>query len=141
MSATGLHDLKLWDLYPKQIKRWMIYTKTPLGVYDANGLWAASGRTPVTKYNKPEDKGVNHFESVDDELGSQYRTRELLEIPVDDVEGLMSKKTLNKIFEEEQRALPPDLRSRFRFGVTWDELKDIHPKIKRLFSMKNATPG
>lgn len=43
------------------------------------------------------------------------------------------------LYEEEQTRLAPDLRGRFRFGVTFDEIKDFHPKIVRLFSMTFAS--
>jgi len=48
---------------------------------------------------------------------------------------------LEKLFLEEQRELAPDLRNKFRFGVTWNEIRQFHPKIRRLFSFKNATPA
>jgi len=47
---------------------------------------------------------------------------------------------LEKLFLEEQRELAPDLRGNFRYGVTWDDIKFFHPKVRRLFSFKNATP-
>jgi hypothetical protein len=43
------------------------------------------------------------------------------------------------LYEEEQTRLEPDLRGRFRFGVTYDEIKNFHPKIVRLFSFTNAS--
>lgn len=46
---------------------------------------------------------------------------------------------MEKIFEEEQAKLPDHLRGRFRFGVQYDEIKDLGPKVKRLFSFSSAT--
>lgn len=46
---------------------------------------------------------------------------------------------MEKIFEEEQAKLPEHLRGRFRFGVQYDEIKDLGPKVKRLFSFSSAT--
>lgn len=44
-----------------------------------------------------------------------------------------------ELYEEEQTRLPPDLRGRFRFGVTFEEIKNFHPKIIRLFSFTFAS--
>lgn len=44
-----------------------------------------------------------------------------------------------ELYEEEQTRLAPDLRGRFRFGVTYDEIKNFHPKIIRLFSFTFAS--
>lgn len=46
---------------------------------------------------------------------------------------------MQKIFEEEQAKLPEHLRGRFRFGVQYEEIKDLGPKVKRLFSFSSAT--
>jgi hypothetical protein len=48
---------------------------------------------------------------------------------------------LEKQFLKEQRELAPDLRTHFRFGVKWEQIQGFHPKIRRLFSFKNATPA
>jgi len=100
---------QLWALYPKKIKQWVLFTKTPKGFYNFSGRWATS----------------------------KVPTPELHE--VEDVEA--KTKQWDEIFLREQQLLPAELRGRFRFGVTFDEIKDYHPKLRRLFSMTNATPA
>jgi len=46
-----------------------------------------------------------------------------------------------KIYQEEQELLPPDLRGQFRFGIKPEQMADKHPRLKRLFSFTNATTG
>jgi len=96
-------------LYPKQIKKWLIMTKTKQGFYDGMGIWIEIN---------PDDMGVDLSGSGDSEEAIQ---------------------SFRDMYVEEQSRLPPDLRGHFRFGVTWEEIKDFHPKIVRLFGFTFAT--
>jgi len=105
-TRKHLRDLEHWKLYPKQIKKWLIMTKTRPGFYDGSGMWV-------------------ELNIEDSDFSGDFDTEQ----------------TLNKFREmyiEEQSRLPADLRGRFRFGVTWEEIKDFHPKILRLFSFTFA---
>jgi len=100
---------KFWPLYPKKIKQWVLFTKTPKGFYNFSGKW-----------------------SISDIFEDQF-------VPAEDTPEKL--KSWEEIFLREQNELPEDLRGRFRFGVTFDQIKDYHPKLRRLFSMTFATPG
>jgi len=100
-----LSDLKYWDAYPLQIRKWLIFTKSAVGAYDEEGRWFPLSADPIPK-KKPEQE---------------------------------TKANLERIFVEEQASLPPEFRGHFRFGITYDEIKDSHPKIRRLLSLKYAT--
>lgn len=41
-------------------------------------------------------------------------------------------------YEEEQRMLPEDLRGQYRYGITPEEAAKLHPKLRRVLSLKNA---
>jgi len=104
-----LSELEYWDIYPQQVKKWLVFTKSAKGYYDVNGKWVSV---------------VDFTEVMGDDKASQSAA---------DVERW------EDLFHKEQAALPEDLRYRFRFGVAWDEVKDFHPKIRRLFSMAKGT--
>jgi len=107
-----LMDLNYWTFYPNKIRKWLVFTKTTPGHYDRRGRWVPSS-------------------AVEDYLNPQKD----IESPPED------KVALEKIFLQEQARLPEDLKGQFRFGVSYDEIKDLHPKIRRLFSFTFATPG
>jgi small subunit ribosomal protein S15 len=107
-----LDELAYWDLYPTQVKRWLVYTKTPRGRYDADGRWFSVLKEQpkeiepvVSRDQNPQD--WNHWEAI---------------------------------FKREQEELPEHLRNVFRFGVTAEELRNVHPRLRRLFSLRRATP-
>jgi len=100
---------KFWTLYPKKIKQWVLFTKTPKGFYNFSGKW-----------------------TISEDFSDQF-------IPQEDTQD--NRQHWETIFLREQQDLPEDLRGRFRFGVTFDQIKDYHPKLRRLFSMTFATPG
>lgn len=37
-----LDELKYWELYPQQVKKWVMFTKTQQGYYDEKGMWVVS---------------------------------------------------------------------------------------------------
>jgi len=108
-------DLKYWTLYPKQIKKWIIFTKSDKGLYNKVGKW-----TPV-----------NAFEEL--------LSKDVVEEGKDKDKEKVFKEKFEDVFLQQQETLPTDLRGHFRFGVTYDEIKDFHPKLKRLFSFNNAS--
>lgn len=104
----SVNQLEYYSIYPKQIKKWVTFTRTPKGFYDTNGRWVSQG---------------DNFS----------------ELSFNRVEDIQSRRRLEAIYEEEQQKLPEHLRSRFRYGIQYDEIKDLGPKVKRLFSFTSAT--
>lgn len=47
-----LDDLKYWDIYPEQVKKWLIYTKTPRGHYNEEGKWVPGFQSIDTALTK-----------------------------------------------------------------------------------------
>jgi small subunit ribosomal protein S15 len=45
-EAKQIEDMEYWSLFPKAVKRWIIYTRTPKGYYNDHGEWVASGPPP-----------------------------------------------------------------------------------------------
>jgi small subunit ribosomal protein S15 len=130
-----LPELKFWDLYPTQIKRWLVYLKTPKGYYDNSGRWVPTeGQTRMTRVTEIDEDG-------------QEVTKLVPESPP--VESVRDSEWSNKDseewirwerkFQEEQSALPQDLRGHFRFNLSADQVAQVHPKLRRLLSMTHAT--
>lgn len=104
----SVNQLEYYSIYPKQIKKWVTFTRTPKGFYDTNGRWVSQG----------DNFSELSFNRVEDQQG---------------------RRRLEAIYEEEQQKLPEHLRGRFRYGIQYDEIKDLGPKVKRLFSFTTAT--
>mmetsp|Transcript_20939 Transcript_20939/g.35637 ORF Transcript_20939/g.35637 Transcript_20939/m.35637 type:complete len:242 (+) Transcript_20939:52-777(+) len=92
----------LWKLYPKKVKNWLIYTKTPRGHFDFKGQYFpsdffAEATEPI--FRRPP-KASTQYKIVDSDLLNGYR-----------------------------------------FGIKPEEIEqfDFNPKLKELFSMRNAT--
>jgi small subunit ribosomal protein S15 len=110
-KRLNLDDLNYWNLYPEQIKKWLLFTKSSKGYYDVTGQWVS-----ITALS---------------DLMNTYSTRDK---PAD-------LERWEDLYAKEQTALPVDLRGRFRFGVSHEEIKEFHPKLRRLFSFTFATDG
>eukprot|EP01125_Pyxidicula_operculata_P002389 TRINITY_DN12266_c0_g1_i1.p1 TRINITY_DN12266_c0_g1~~TRINITY_DN12266_c0_g1_i1.p1 ORF type:complete len:371 (+),score=91.86 TRINITY_DN12266_c0_g1_i1:15-1127(+) len=108
-----INELEFWELYPKQIKKWIMFTKSTKGYYDLDGKWVT----------------VHELDEVLQNINTPTK---------DSVNG-ESLQRWEQLFRKEQLELPEDLRGYYRFGVKHDEIKDFHPKIRRLFSFKFAT--
>jgi len=131
-KKEGVHHLRYWDLYPLQIKKWLIYTKVSKGYYDQHGLWTTKtsyGQFVEALQNKtPEEPNRVEPESkIGKALSTQKPEDQLIEI--------------EKLYKEEQAALPEDLRGQYRFKIRPEEIEDLSPKLKRLFSFKFASDG
>jgi len=109
-NRKTVKELKYFAVYPKQIKKWVTFTRTPRGFYDQNGRWLSVG---------------------------EHKTNDWL--ITDEQEDKRMKQKMEKVFEEEQEKLPPFLKGKFRFGVQYNEIKDFGPKLRRLFSFSHAT--
>jgi len=107
-----------FHIYPKQVKKWIVFTKTPKGHYDQNGRWVTDLFTDLLT-RRPM---ISHISFFGDDPSKKYQYD-----PLQDV------------FLEEQRKLPRFLQGRFRFGVQYDEIQYKNPKLKRLFSFTNAS--
>jgi len=105
-KARSLNELVYWLVYPKQIKKWIVFTKTPKGYYDEFGKWVVTSDLPEPETLPESKEALDRWEAL---------------------------------YAEEQRRLPAALRGNFRFGIQHSEIKDYHPKIRRLFSFTFAT--
>ncbi|KAN0024190.1 hypothetical protein ACTFIV_008590 [Dictyostelium citrinum] len=99
--------LKYYNLYPRQIKKWIDYSHTPQGLFTSFGIW----------YNLPTWYS-KHFQ------------------PTPPESHLSTKKNQN-VFKQPE--LPDDLKNAYRFGVTEEEARLLHPKFKEFLSFRNAT--
>eukprot|EP01128_Nolandella_sp_AFSM9_P010226 TRINITY_DN7039_c0_g1_i1.p1 TRINITY_DN7039_c0_g1~~TRINITY_DN7039_c0_g1_i1.p1 ORF type:complete len:418 (-),score=114.56 TRINITY_DN7039_c0_g1_i1:184-1437(-) len=109
-ERTKLEDLKHWEFYPMQVKKWLAFTKTEKGYYDGNGMWTSVSEVHQGAFNS---------------LKSEQSTKSL--------------HTWELQYTNEQLKLDEDLRGRFRFGIQEHEIAHLHPKIRRLFSFTFAT--
>jgi len=109
-NRKTVKELKHFAVYPKQIKKWVTFTRTPRGFYDQNGRWLGIGEHNQNDWSLEQDEALK-----------------------------ISRNKMEKVFEEEQQKLPGFLRGRFRFGVQYNEIKDLGPKVRRLFSFSHAT--
>eukprot|EP01129_Flabellula_baltica_P017350 TRINITY_DN9594_c0_g1_i1.p1 TRINITY_DN9594_c0_g1~~TRINITY_DN9594_c0_g1_i1.p1 ORF type:complete len:559 (+),score=163.12 TRINITY_DN9594_c0_g1_i1:17-1693(+) len=105
-----LRDIEYWALYPKKIRQWVMYTKSTRGYYNQWGRWVPVEDMTSVKFEKDEKTQKENWIKW------------------------------QRVFETEQSKLPEELRNRYRFGVQPDEIESLHPKIKFLFSMSNASP-
>ncbi|KAK5579275.1 hypothetical protein RB653_008956 [Dictyostelium firmibasis] len=99
--------LKYYHLYPRQIRKWIDYSHTPLGLFTSFGVW----------YNLPNWYS-QHFQ------------------PTPPESHLSTKKNQN-VFKQPE--LPDDLKNAYRFGVTEEEARLLHPKFKEFLSFRNAS--
>jgi small subunit ribosomal protein S15 len=133
---------QLFPIYPKRIKKWIIYTKSPTGIYNKKGEWEAEEEEEESDDFK--EQVMDCFtDGTDAEPAAPAEETQSSEGSYDEPKklDLKSDEFYEKVFEKEQSELPPDLRGRFRYGVTFDQIKDYHPKLRRLFSMSLATPS
>ncbi|KAF2078004.1 hypothetical protein CYY_000728 [Polysphondylium violaceum] len=99
--------LKYYHIYPRQIRKWIDYSHTPLGLFTSYGVW----------YNLPEWYS-KHFQPTPPE-------------------NFINPQGNSNIFK--QTELPEDLQNVYRFGVTEEEAKLLHPKLKEFLSFRNAS--
>jgi hypothetical protein len=112
LKRKTLQDLAYWDLYPTQVKRWLVYTKSPKGQYNNEGLWSTNEE--LTPSKEPFNLTLPREQNQED--WNKWEA----------------------IFQREQEQLPEHLRNVFRFGVTAEELNKVHPRLRRIFSLRNA---
>jgi hypothetical protein len=89
-----------------------MYTKSPKGRYNDEGRWTADHQLLSSKepfnFTLPYEKNQEDWDKWE------------------------------AIFKREQEQLPEHLRNVFRFGVTAEELSKVHPRLRRIFSLRNA---
>jgi len=101
-------QLKYWALYPRKVRQWVLYTKSTKGYFNEWGRWV-----PV------ED--LTHLRVDKD---SSKKQEELIK--------------WEDYFQQEQNKLEDIYKGQYRFNVQPEEIKNIHPKVKLLFSFTNA---
>lgn len=132
-----LTELKYWDLYPAQIKRWLVYLKTPKGYYDNSGRWVPSeGAVRMTRVTELDEDGEEVTRMVP-ETASAENVRDSEWNDKDSAEWIAWEQR----YQQEQSALPADLRGHYRFNLRAEQLEQVHPKLRRLLSMTHATPS
>jgi len=147
-----LEDLKYWHIYPKQVKKWLVFTKTPKGFYNESGQWVAESDSEIKSFKRYQQASALNAppEEADEEgeVPAESEGGEDTDAPTP-ATGLTPRPThistvkttadWEALFQAEQQKLPAKLRGQFRFGVTYDQIKNFHPKIKRLFSYTFAS--
>jgi len=108
-----LEQLKYIHIYPRTVRRWILDTKTPKGLYDRDGIW----------------READYYFDIDEEEGDLPFIRHAVEIGVEKTEFI------------EYEHLADDLRGNYRFGVKPEEIASYSPKLKELLSLQSANKG
>jgi len=118
-SSSLLESLKFYKIYPKRVRKWIEDAKTPIGFYDAQGIW-----TPTTQPQRPLS------------LETKLRWAKAKDTP-------FVKRELKTEKELYSKPLPPDLEGKYRFGVTQEEIDQLKlsPKVLNILTFKNVNPS
>lgn len=81
-----LEELKYWDLYPLQVKKWLIYTKSKKGHYDEEGKWV---------------EGYRHVRAAPTSWGATFEFPIAEEITTEDIEFVKNREREYLLAKEE----------------------------------------
>jgi small subunit ribosomal protein S15 len=159
-DGKQIDEMQYWSLFPKSVKRWVLYTRTPKGFYNDEGEWevAPEPTLPDILRSESEELGFDEQEMADSDRVS---TRDLDELSAafpslmssDAVQATIEQdddfsRVANSewaywegIYQNEQRYLPADLRGQYRFHIRPEEINHMHPRLRRHFSFKFASEG
>lgn len=154
-----IEDMQYWSLFPKDVKRWVLYTRSPKGYYNDQGEWETVPEQDISQLVDTEALGPNFDPSI---LNKPITKQELDQMAAaypslrgtDDgsPRTVESEDEFSRIansewaywegvYENEQQYLPADLRGQYRFHIRPDEMAGMHPRLRRHFSFKFASEG
>ena len=69
-TAPTYEDYKLWSLYPKEVRKWLLYVKSPRGHYNMHGAFFPSGK--FEPHAKHLVKPITNFHGIERSLSLRF---------------------------------------------------------------------
>lgn len=157
--GKAIEDMQYWSLFPKDVKRWVLYTRSPKGFYNDQGEWETVPEQDISQIMDTEALGQNFDPSILnkpitkhelDQMAAAYPSLRGTEdgsprtIESEDEFSRLANSEWaywEGVYENEQQYLPADLRGQYRFHIRPDEMAGMHPRLRRHFSFKFASEG